>query len=141
MDVLEHIKDDQEFLETASAYLKPGGTIVLNVPSGPWLYSLYDKLVGHHRRYTEKQLRDMFLQLSFEISTIRSWGITLIPLAFARKILLPLINSDRSRVRVGFRMPSSILNRVFLWLLRLERLFPVLRFMGTSVIVVATKPI
>ena len=57
IDVLEHIKDD--LLETSCAYdhLTKGGHLVILSPAWPFLYSPFDRAVGHHRRYTRASLR------------------------------------------------------------------------------------
>jgi SAM-dependent methyltransferase len=50
-NVLEHIEDDLAILKHAAALLKPDGFFVAYVPAGQWLYSDYDRLLGHVRRY------------------------------------------------------------------------------------------
>lgn len=57
IDVLEHVEDDASELARAASVLKPGGKVVVLSPSGPWLYSEFDKAVGHVRRYTQRTLR------------------------------------------------------------------------------------
>lgn len=57
IDVLEHIEDDRGELERAAAHLKPGGEIVVLSPSHNWLYTDFDKAIGHYRRYDKKSLR------------------------------------------------------------------------------------
>ena len=59
MDVLEHISEDREELARASALLEPGGYIVVLAPAHNWLFSAFDKAVGHHRRYTKATLNDI----------------------------------------------------------------------------------
>ena len=139
MDVVEHVEDDAMFLEAALAHLKPGGTLVLNVPYGPYLYSLYDKLLGHHRRYTKRQLLRVFSRLGADVIGLRCWGVILVPVVLVRKMMIPLFSDDKKKVEMGFRVPSLVVNRVFTWLLKLERRFAPLRFTGASVILVATK--
>lgn len=51
-NVLEHVPDDVLILEHAGRMLRPGGRFVAVVPAGAWLYSRFDALVGHYRRYT-----------------------------------------------------------------------------------------
>ncbi len=55
LNVLEHIEDDRAALQQVTRILKPGGLAVVEVPSGPHLYDVYDKYLHHFRRYT---LRD-----------------------------------------------------------------------------------
>ena len=56
MDVLEHIKDDTEFLAKISQRLKYNGTILITVPAFMKLYSAHDREVKHYRRYEHKRL-------------------------------------------------------------------------------------
>ena len=56
-DVLEHIEDDRAELEIAAAKLQPGGRIVVLSPAHQWLYSSFDRAIGHHRRYTARTLQ------------------------------------------------------------------------------------
>ena len=56
LDVLEHIKNDKEELEKASFMLKPKGFLVVLAPAHSFLYSRFDKNIGHYRRYSKKRL-------------------------------------------------------------------------------------
>ena len=57
IDVLEHIEADAAELSKAAALLKPGGHIIVLSPAFQFLYSPFDKAIGHYRRYTKKMLR------------------------------------------------------------------------------------
>jgi SAM-dependent methyltransferase len=57
IDVLEHIAADQEELELAARRVAGGGHLVVLSPAHPWLYSPFDRAIGHHRRYTAASLR------------------------------------------------------------------------------------
>jgi SAM-dependent methyltransferase len=56
VNVLEHIAEDQMFLNDAYAALSPGGTLLLLVPALPPIYGSLDRAFGHHRRYTKTSL-------------------------------------------------------------------------------------
>lgn len=58
IDVIEHIEYDTEELQKASHYLKAGGHLIVLVPAHNFLYSEFDKAIGHFRRYNKKQLAD-----------------------------------------------------------------------------------
>jgi len=51
MDVLEHIKDDKKEINRALEQLKPGGNLIFFVPAYQFLYSDFDKAIGHVKRY------------------------------------------------------------------------------------------
>lgn len=52
LDVLEHIADDRSELARASRLLAPGGRLVVLAPAHQFLFSPFDKAIGHFRRYT-----------------------------------------------------------------------------------------
>jgi SAM-dependent methyltransferase len=56
IDVLEHIEDDRSELAAAAEKLKPGGHIIVLAPAHQWLFTPFDKAIGHYRRYTKKML-------------------------------------------------------------------------------------
>ena len=53
MDVLEHIEDDKKEINRALEQLKPGGNLIFFVPAYQFLYSDFDKAVGHVKRYNK----------------------------------------------------------------------------------------
>lgn len=57
IDVLEHIDDDAGELRSAAKHLAPGGAILVLSPAWPWLFSEFDRAVGHRRRYTRSSLK------------------------------------------------------------------------------------
>jgi len=56
IDVIEHIEQDAQELEKASKYLKPGGHLIVLVPAHNFLFSEFDKSIGHFRRYNKQML-------------------------------------------------------------------------------------
>lgn len=57
IDVLEHIEDDLAELQRISRQLSPGGHIVIVSPAHNFLYSEFDRKIGHFRRYSKHSLR------------------------------------------------------------------------------------
>ena len=53
MDVLEHIEDDRAEVARAAARLRKGGHIIALSPAHQWLFTPFDKAIGHCRRYTK----------------------------------------------------------------------------------------
>jgi hypothetical protein len=54
IDVLEHIEDDEGEVRVAATHLATGGHIVMLSPAFNFLYSPFDKAIGHQRRYARK---------------------------------------------------------------------------------------
>jgi SAM-dependent methyltransferase len=57
IDVLEHIEDDGAEFQRAAVRLKPGGSLVILCPAHQYLYSEFDRSIGHFRRYDAKMMR------------------------------------------------------------------------------------
>ena len=55
--MLEHIEDDAAELARAAEWLRPGGHVVVLSPAHQWLFTPFDKAIGHFRRYTKKSLK------------------------------------------------------------------------------------
>jgi len=56
IDVLEHIEDDLGEMRSALTHLQSGGKIVVLSPAHPWLFTEFDRALGHFRRYTRRSL-------------------------------------------------------------------------------------
>ena len=56
INVLEHIADDAAELERARERLRPKGHLLVFVPALAWLYSPFDRQIGHERRYSRGEL-------------------------------------------------------------------------------------
>lgn len=70
VNVLEHIKSDKEELAFAYKTIKKSGFILIFVPALPWLYSKFDKKIGHFRRYSKKNLTEVVQKSGFSIRNI-----------------------------------------------------------------------
>ena len=57
VDVLEHIEHDRDELRLAAALLRAGGAVVVLAPAHQWLFTAFDRGIGHFRRYTIGSLR------------------------------------------------------------------------------------
>jgi SAM-dependent methyltransferase len=56
VDVLEHIEGDRAEAALAFRHLAPGGHLIILSPAHPFLFTPFDKAIGHWRRYTKKSL-------------------------------------------------------------------------------------
>lgn len=71
INVLEHIQDDRAELTSALDALKPNGHLLVFVPALTWLYSDFDKQVGHCRRYVKKDLDRLVREVGFTLVKAR----------------------------------------------------------------------
>lgn len=67
INVLEHIENDRATILKSYEQLKVGGYLIIFVPALELLYSNFDKLIGHYRRYNKKTLRKLFINLNIDI--------------------------------------------------------------------------
>lgn len=66
MNVLEHIKDDHKALRNMYDLIKNGGFLILLVPAHKLLYSDFDEVLGHFRRYSLKDVREKLNKVCFK---------------------------------------------------------------------------
>jgi 2-polyprenyl-3-methyl-5-hydroxy-6-metoxy-1,4-benzoquinol methylase len=70
IDVIEHIEDDRGELNVASELLNKNGKLFILVPAHQFLFSPFDKSIGHYRRYNRKMLVDIIPD-SLQIESVR----------------------------------------------------------------------
>lgn len=58
-DVLEHLYDDKKILLKLFNMLSCKGKIIIFVPAHQFIYSNFDKQIGHYRRYNFKMLKQI----------------------------------------------------------------------------------
>jgi 2-polyprenyl-3-methyl-5-hydroxy-6-metoxy-1,4-benzoquinol methylase len=80
LDVLEHLDDDRSALRRVRSLLRPGGLAIVSVPALPELFSEFDAIQGHRRRYLPETLRAAFEDTGLRLSKMLWWGAWMIPL-------------------------------------------------------------
>jgi 2-polyprenyl-3-methyl-5-hydroxy-6-metoxy-1,4-benzoquinol methylase len=123
-DVLEHVEATGPFLRSILRHLKKGGYLLVNVPALQSLYGAYDRAAGHVRRYDKRSLGAEFARLDLELCGMRYWGVVLLPLLLARKLLLERGAGSAAVIRRGFRPPGELAHLLLRGLMRLESLWP-----------------
>ena len=79
LNVLEHVADDRASLAALHRLLRPGSRLVLLVPALPALYGTLDQALGHHRRYTPRELRAKFGESGFHMRHLEFFNLAGIP--------------------------------------------------------------
>jgi SAM-dependent methyltransferase len=133
-DVLEHIEDEAAFLESTRFHLSEGGTLLINVPANPSLFSDYDRAAGHYRRYSMDSLVKVVEKNHFRVRAITYWGLPLVPVVMLRKILGSLKRNEQKAYSSGFDPGSKIVNQSLALASRCEWLPQ--KISGTSVMAV-----
>jgi 2-polyprenyl-3-methyl-5-hydroxy-6-metoxy-1,4-benzoquinol methylase len=129
-DVLEHIEDENGFLQSVKFHLSESGSLLINVPANQSFYSDYDRAAGHVRRYSANQLAKVAEQNGLKVRALTYWGLPLVPLLLARMTM----SMQRSNGRAGFDTRGNTMNSLLSLLARCEPLPQ--RFLGTSVMAV-----
>jgi SAM-dependent methyltransferase len=113
LDVLEHVPDDLGSLRAIHRRLKPGGALLLTVPANPWMWSAHDTAHHHFRRYTKKQLKELFLRSGLEIELLSYFNTLLYPLVAVARIAGKLLRRESSDDKLPAAPVNAVLNKVF----------------------------
>lgn len=131
-DVMEHQLDDKKFLHSCKQLLKKDGFLFMTVPAGPCLWSRYDELSGHKRRYTISDIEAL----------LSSCGLLRVYCAYWQVFSLPLYWLTRMvRHRMWQRIPIQPFHAMLYALGWLEvKLLRYISFpFGASLVVVCRK--
>jgi 2-polyprenyl-3-methyl-5-hydroxy-6-metoxy-1,4-benzoquinol methylase len=118
LDVLEHLAEPVIALEHAARSLTPKGKIFFTVPAYPWLFSDWDKRLGHFRRYTQSMMRDQVKQAGLKLEFMRHWNAFTLPAAIALRVMRRFRPSSRG---TEFPRVSRLMNNALLGAAAIER--------------------
>lgn len=144
-DVIEHAEDDGAVLAQARAVLRPGGHVAVTVPAGAHLWSRYDEVSGHKRRYDRQGLAGALQRGGFRTRLVAYFNclpVWALRLQRGSAIAGPdQAVSDSDVARKALRVPPEPLNTLFALLVRLESPLRALAFVtGSSLIAVGERP-
>ena len=129
LNVVEHVDPDVTALAHIRSALTPEGRAIILVPHGPGLYCSFDRVLGHHRRYTAKMLRARAEEAGFQVDRMFSFNRI--------GVLGWLLNGKLLRRERFGRLQLKIYD-TFVWVWRLlERVLP---WRGLSLVLIARNP-
>jgi SAM-dependent methyltransferase len=113
-DVIEHVDDDHLALREIARVLRPGGTLLLTVPTFQALWGRQDDVSHHKRRYRLNVVVDLIKETSLEVRRSYYFNYLLfVPIWFARRLMkLASIQPD-SENEVNTPAINWILNMAF----------------------------
>jgi 2-polyprenyl-3-methyl-5-hydroxy-6-metoxy-1,4-benzoquinol methylase len=80
LDVIEHIDDDRAAVARLGHLARPGGLVIVSVPALPELFTEFDAIQGHRRRYRPETLRAAFAGCGLNVERVFWWGQWLVPM-------------------------------------------------------------
>jgi SAM-dependent methyltransferase len=131
VNVLEHVPDDEQELSWVWSSLRPGGYVCIFVPALSWLYSDFDREIGHYRRYHKGPLRHLLQRTGFETVRLRYFDIAGIAPWYVNFVLLKR-SLTASNVALYDRWVVPALRKV-------ESILPVP--LGKNLLAVGRKPL
>ena len=118
LDVLEHVEEDREALESIARKLRPGGRILIAVPAHPWMWSAHDVVNHHKRRYTRRRrCAPSSPRRGLKLEMMSWFNSLLFPLAAAAR----LAGKVRRKEDSDDKLPPKPLNALFEGIFGLER--------------------
>jgi len=145
-DVIEHIMQDRDTLMKCGNLLKKNGVLFITVPARPELWSVYDIISGHKRRYTKSSLKQVVTASGFRIMRVSYFGFfQYIPHIVMKRFILAKYEDEPNNMMSIFKKVIWRPPRVFNWLLEMSFALDMFisRFIelpiGTSLIVSAQK--
>lgn len=132
-DLWEHVDDDRTVAAEAFRVLRPGGALLLAVPSGMDLWSGHDLALGHVRRYERDELLTLVRGAGFDVLDVGGWNVLLRPVVRLRR---------RTQVESASEMEHvhPVVNTALRAVVAVESVLPVERRRGVSLVLRAVKP-
>lgn len=138
LDVIEHVDQDLESLIAIRSHLALNGKAVVTVPAYMFLWSSFDEMNDHKRRYTLTELNTKLVQAGFTVEKISYFNTLLFPIVFVVRMLNNVLKRDGAS---DVDMPSRPLNFV------LEKIFGIEKYLlkfinlpfGVSILAVVSK--
>jgi len=119
MDVIEHLDDDAAAVREMTRITAPGGLIVITVPALMTLWSDWDVILHHRRRYGKRQFEALFDPDRLEILHCAYFNSLVLPLVWAVRFWRRLVPVRSGGQRAEERIPpwpiNAILRTIMVW--------------------------
>lgn len=118
LDVIEHVQNPVTVLSHVKRALRPDGAAIVTVPAYQWMFSEWDRLLGHYRRYSTSMLQQQASDAGLKVVWTTHWNSFTFPAAVATRCWERLFSSRRT---ADFPRVSPRVNNLLLGAARLER--------------------
>lgn len=121
MDILEHVDNDSALLLEIHRVLSPSGHLLVHVPAHPFLFSYWDRLHGHFRRYTYAGLKQLMTQSRFKLLYFSyAHAAIFFPAVLVRAWKSGARDNAADSTKSDFMPVGNLLNQFLSWLYRVE---------------------
>lgn len=139
LDVLEHVPDDAGAVRDFHRVLRPGGLAVITVPASMALWSDWDVVLHHHRRYDRQSLRALFPRESWEIVHANYTNTLLYPAVWGVRRFRRWFPAAPNAERAEDKVPAPWLNRLLRALFVRTALWRLPMPFGVSLVLIARR--
>lgn len=139
LDVLEHVPDDVAMIRDLHRVLKPGGVAVITVPASMALWSDWDEVLHHFRRYDRRGLVALFDPRHWELVHVNYTNVLLYPAVWLVRRWRRWFPARAGAARAEDRVPPPLLNGLLRSLFVRTGLTRVSWPFGVSLILIARR--
>ncbi len=116
-DVIEHVRDDREFLARLTAGAACGAYFLITVPADMTLWGPHDEHHGHYRRYSRQSLESLWRDLPLAPLLVSPFNSRIYPLVKIVRAVTRKSGRALGDAGTDLTLPPAAVNRF------LERLF------------------
>ena len=138
LDVLEHVENDASALAAIRSRLKVGGKLLVTVPANRWMWSAHDAAHHHHRRYSNRELREVATEAGFRVDLLSHFNTFLFPPIAAARLASKLLGRESADDSIPPEPVNGLLRRIFGWEAPLVGRVPMP--FGVSLVAIFTRP-
>lgn len=141
-DVLEHIDNANLALNKIHQMLTKDGHAIFTVPAHSWLWNRDDKIAGHKKRYTKKEIVEELTKADFKVEVASYFFISIVPLLLLRVLLnrdssSPVSDEEYTKEIKQNKFLNSILLKIMRVENRIHKFLP--NWFGGSIFVIGRK--
>ncbi len=112
LDVIEHVKNPKEALDSILRVLKPGGHAIITVPACQFLFGPHDVDNEHYRRFSKSNFEGL-VDPRFEIMKSTYFNTILFPVEAPVRLLERIINKQITKDEAPSPTTNKILFKLF----------------------------
>lgn len=138
MDVLEHADNPLALLRDIRRLLHPEGWLLVTVPAFQWLWTSYDELIQHKKRYNTAELKTALRQERYDTREIFFLFSTLFPFFVMQRLFVKYALANPR----AFKPVSSWVNTLLFGItwVEIHSWMAYNRWFGSSIVALAQRP-